>query len=93
MFEFGKPTQFGPVVVQGIQLRCIVCKHDTFWERDIQLPTPLFNFLDLDEWNRVAHSAVCERCGYVHMFIPPHTVREESNSPQEEVPESGHSGE
>ena len=58
MFDFAKPSQFGPVMVQGIQLICTICKHDIFWERDIQLPTPFFNFLDLDEWNRVAHSAV-----------------------------------
>lgn len=83
MFDFAKPSQFGPVIVQGIQLICTICKHDIFWERDIQLPTPFFNFLDLDEWNRVAHSAVCERCGYVHMFLPPHTFRQEQNAPEE----------
>ena len=48
MFDFGKPREFGPVVVQGQQLRCTVCRHDIFWERDLQLSTPLFNFLDLD---------------------------------------------
>lgn len=87
MFDFGKPTQFGPVVVQGVQLSCVICKHGIFWEREVQLPTPLFNFLNLDEWNRVAHSAICERCGYVHMFIPPHTVRQEQDSSPEESSE------
>ena len=76
MIDWGKPKEFGPVVVQGSQLRCVVFGHEIFWEHQIQLATPLFNFLNLDEWNRVAHSAICERCGYVHMFIPPHTVSE-----------------
>jgi hypothetical protein len=85
MLNFWKPSHFGPVVVQGIQLSCTICRHGIFWEREVQLPTPIFNFLDLDEWNRVAHCAVCERCGYVHMFIPPHTVRQESESPPKEA--------
>lgn len=68
--------EFGPVVVQGKQLRCTVCSHGDFWAHQIQLATPLFNLLDLDEWNRVADCAVCARCGYVHMFIPPHTIAE-----------------
>ena len=79
MLDFGKPSHFGPVVVQGIQLRCTICRHAVFWEREVQLPTPLFSFFNLDEWNRVAQCAVCERCGYVHMFIPPHTVRNEQD--------------
>jgi predicted nucleic-acid-binding Zn-ribbon protein len=83
MFDFGKPKEFAPVVVQGRQLKCVVCGHGIFWEHQIQLSTPLFNFLDLDEWNRVAHCAVCERCGYVHMFIPPHTVRDEAPQSEE----------
>jgi predicted nucleic-acid-binding Zn-ribbon protein len=78
MMNWGKPKEFGPVTVQGRALRCNVCSNATFWEHQVQLATPLFNFLDLEEWNRVAHCAVCERCGYVHMFIPPHTVREEA---------------
>lgn len=70
MFNSFNP-ETGPIEVQGIQLRCVVCRHDVFWERKIQLPTPAFNFFDIDAWNRVAQSAVCARCGYVHMFLPP----------------------
>jgi hypothetical protein len=32
---------------------------------------PFFSFLDPDS---TAHCAVCERCGFVHMFIPSGTV-------------------
>ena len=82
MLNFGKPTERGPVTVHGIQLKCTICRHDTFWGREVQLSTPFFNFLNLEEWSRVAHCAVCERCGYVHMFIPPPIV-EETNAPAE----------
>ena len=64
--------QYAPVAVQGRPLRCLVCSHDTFWEQHIQLSTQVFSFLDPDSH---AHCAVCERCGYVHMFIPSGTVR------------------
>lgn len=73
MFSFNTPKECGPVEVQGRQLRCTVCGNNTFWEHQIQLATPLLNFMDLEEWNRVTQCAVCERCGYVHMFIPPST--------------------
>ena len=78
MFGLGK-KEFGPVVVQGRQLSCVVCGHDTFWEHQIQLATPGLNLLSFEEFGRVAQSAVCARCGYVHMFIPPHTVEGESS--------------
>jgi len=80
MPPIGNPSKFGPVEVQGRQLRCTVCSHGTFWEHEIQLATPLFNLLDLDAWNRVAQCAVCERCGYVHMFIPPSTFHDRVES-------------
>jgi hypothetical protein len=66
--------EYGPVTVQGRPLRCLVCSHDTFWEHHIQLSSQMFAFLDPDSH---AHCAVCERCGYVHMFIPSATIRVE----------------
>ena len=72
----------GPVQVQGRPLRCNVCSHDTFWEHELQLATSLFNFLDA---NPVAQCAVCERCGYVHMFIPQGTVRADDAAPAPDV--------
>lgn len=78
----------GPIVVQGRPLRCMVCSHDIFWEHEIQFATPLTEILDPDAWNRSAQCAVCERCGYVHMFIAPGTVREPTGSP-EALPQPG----
>ena len=63
--------QIGPVTVQGRPLRCMVCSHDVFWEHHVSLSNPIFSFLDPDS---AAHSAVCERCGYVHMFLPKATI-------------------
>ena len=89
MSPIGAPKQFGPVEVQGRSLKCNVCGHGIFWEHQIQLATPLFDFLNLQAWNRIAQCAVCERCGYVHMFIPPTTFREtqESSSGKGALPE------
>lgn len=83
MFSFGKPKHFGPIEVQGRPLRCIICSNSTFWAHEIQLGTPLFSFLEIDEWNRLAQCAVCERCGYVHMFIPPSTFQREEEQQSE----------
>ncbi len=76
-----KPERFGPIEVQGRPLRCALCGHGVFWEQEVQFSTPLSNFLDLDAWNGGAQCAVCERCGYVHMFIPPSAFKETEESP------------
>ena len=78
---------FGPVEVQGRQLHCNVCSNDTFWEHQVQLPTPFFTFLGIEEWNRVAQCAICERCGFIHWFAPPSTFRDAE--PFENVQERG----
>ena len=75
------PKRFGPIVIQGRELRCTVCSHGIFWEHEVQFATPLTEFLDPEAWNRSAQCAVCERCGYVHMFISPGTFKETEASP------------
>jgi len=69
--ELGVDRDHGPVVVQGVQLRCSVCSHDSFWAKQIQLHTPFMTFLNLEAWNRVADCAICQKCGHIHWFIDP----------------------
>ncbi len=87
MPPIGKAERFGPIEVQGRQLRCTICSHGVFWEHELQLATPLSELLDLDAWNRVAQCAICERCGYVHMFIPPSAFKDTEGLPNGAVPE------
>ncbi len=70
--------EVGPVTVQGKPMRCNVCSHDLFREHHVQLSNPLFSFLDPDS---KAHCAVCERCGFVHMFLPSATVKDDELAP------------
>jgi len=63
--------EFGPVDVQGKQLHCNVCGNATFWEQRVELPTSFLTFLSAEAWDGVAHCAVCERCGFIHWFVPP----------------------
>lgn len=59
-----------PAQVSGIDLRCEICNHDRFFERQAQLNTAVATFFSLDWANRTARCLVCERCGYVHWFLP-----------------------
>lgn len=72
--------ELGAVHVQGRALQCLVCAHDSFWEREMQLASPVAALFAPGE-ERSAHCAVCARCGYVHMFIPPATIPVESDAP------------
>ena len=68
--------EFGPVEVQGKQLRCNVCGSATFWEQKVELPTSFLTFLSTEAWDGVAHCAVCGRCGFIHWFVPPTAIAE-----------------
>lgn len=68
------------VHVQGRALRCLICSHDAFWEREVDLSAPGLGLFSLDDGSR-AHCAVCARCGHVHMFIAPSTVSLEADVP------------
>jgi hypothetical protein len=69
--EIGVDPEHGPIVVQGIQLRCYVCANASFWAKRIQLHTPFMTLMNLEAWNRIADCAICQKCGYIHWFLDP----------------------
>ena len=66
---FGKSAPEA-VQVAGIDLRCEICKHDRFWTRQAQLNTAAASFFNFDWVNPSAVCYVCDRCGYIHWFLP-----------------------
>lgn len=59
------------VVIAGRQLRCRICDNTRFWQRKAQLNTAVATFFSFDWLNANATCVVCERCGYIHWFLPP----------------------
>lgn len=66
---FGK-TEAERVRVAGLDLRCEICKHDRFWQREAQLNTAVATFFNFDWANATATCFVCDGCGYIHWFLP-----------------------
>lgn len=58
------------VEVQGKVLQCVVCGHDEFDKREAQMNTAVATFFNMDWANKSAICWVCERCGFVHWFLP-----------------------
>ena len=56
--------------IKGIELHCEICKHDKFWYRQAQLNTAVATFFKFDWANASADCYVCEKCGYIHWFLP-----------------------
>ena len=56
--------------ILGRPLTCEVCKHTRFYAREGKIQTTAMTFFDLDWANASAQCLVCERCGYVHWFLP-----------------------
>lgn len=59
-----------PVEILGNALVCEICHHDRFYSREGKIQTTAMTFFSLDWANASATCLVCERCGYVHWFLP-----------------------
>ena len=58
-----------PIQVAGIDLRCQICEHDHFFERQGQLNTRALTLFRLDWINPAARCLICANCGYIHWFM------------------------
>jgi predicted nucleic-acid-binding Zn-ribbon protein len=58
------------VEVQGQVLKCHTCGHDEFHRREAQLNTAAATFFNMDWANASAVCEVCDRCGFIHWFLP-----------------------
>lgn len=56
-------------IIKGHKLSCLVCKNDTFWERETLMNTTALTFFKLDWLNRKATNYICDNCGHVHWFM------------------------
>jgi predicted nucleic-acid-binding Zn-ribbon protein len=59
-----------PVVILGRELKCVICGHDRFWQREAQLNTAAASFFNLDWTNAAGICVICNECGYIHWFYP-----------------------
>jgi len=67
MLEKAEPQ---PLQILGNPMRCEICDHDRFYQREGMINTAGMTFLELDWLNRSATCVICSRCGYVHWFLP-----------------------
>lgn len=65
-----KKTEAGPVSILGNAMKCEICNHDSFYQREGKIQTTGMTFFDLDFLNQSANCVVCANCGYVHWFLP-----------------------
>jgi hypothetical protein len=67
LFQQAEPQQ---VQILGSPMRCEICHHDLFYQREGKIQTTAMTFFDLDWLNASANCVVCAQCGYVHWFLP-----------------------
>ena len=58
-----------PITINGNPLHCVVCRHDTFYERRAQLHGPFATLFNLEWTAPTATCIICSGCGYVHWFM------------------------
>lgn len=56
--------------IMGRELKCLICGHDRFMQREAQLNTSLATLFNLDFVNPSGLGAICSQCGYIHWFYP-----------------------
>lgn len=49
--------------------RCLVCRSELFFDREVKLNTTGAELFDLGWANQSATGLVCAQCGYVHLFL------------------------
>jgi len=59
-----------PYKIAEHPLECLVCGYNLFQQRQVQLNTAVATFFNLDWTNPSALCLVCDRCGYIHWFLP-----------------------
>lgn len=52
----------------GIEITCVHCRHDRFYDGKVLMNTRGATFLGLEWLNQAANTLVCKRCGYIHWF-------------------------
>ncbi|MEU7028385.1 hypothetical protein AB0A60_17040 [Streptomyces sp. NPDC046275] len=50
-------------------IRCLVCRNDTFREREVKLNSTGMEFFNLAWANESATGLICWSCGHVHLFV------------------------
>ncbi len=61
-----------PVQVKIVDqpLLCQICRHPSFWRRNVQLNTRTAELFSIEWTDSSAVAYVCVRCGYIHWFVP-----------------------
>lgn len=65
LFSSPKPKSY---LLLDKPLRCLLCGHDEFYLKKLRLTEGLTTILPF-RW-MVANCFICDRCGYVHWFVP-----------------------
>lgn len=55
--------------VDGHQLKCLMCHHESFHKRRSHFDMSLATTMNPDWADRQAYCYVCDHCGFVHWFI------------------------
>lgn len=66
------------VALNGKELVCHHCNHDTFYVSRAQLNTAAMTFLGIDFLNRTASTFICAECGFIHWFYGINPLDKES---------------
>jgi hypothetical protein len=58
------------VRIEGTPLRCLVCRHDQFWQRNVEITPIMAELFSLEEVRTTVACYICNRCGHIHWFMP-----------------------
>jgi hypothetical protein len=69
MMEFEKhdPEE---VRIEGEPLRCLVCRHARFWQRNVEITPSMAELFSIEQAKATVACYICDRCGHIHWFMP-----------------------
>jgi hypothetical protein len=64
------PSKFEGFRISGVEIRCLMCRHTGFSKRQALLDGRWPPFPQLDSRSDEATCFICDKCGYIHWFLP-----------------------
>lgn len=62
-------TEPEPAQVDGHDLKCLMCGHESFHKRKTHVDTALISAMNPEWSDSQCYCLVCDKCGFMHWFM------------------------
>ncbi|HTI69314.1 MAG TPA: hypothetical protein VMF06_05085 [Candidatus Limnocylindria bacterium] len=57
------------VEIEGKHVKCLICGHEQFHRRRVQVDTALSTGMSQEWHHNAGYCLLCDHCGFIHWFV------------------------